>query len=609
MATVMDAEALCIYNARSLNLELWPVPVRNGRTPSKHRKWALFPLGGHLFRGERPALLLVPALIWCEVSLAHVPNERLTRPVPTVAGLSQLVVHRLQVLVRLLPVATQVGADTLCVELRQLRREVALQRDEVLVRVEDVVFSLVIRVILVTLHLLVLRCPPHRQLLVLVRVERIDIDRLHRALHAHAVELTALLLRLSRQAPEENLRHEQRHTVLSARRLEARRHVHVRAEVGGVDLLERADRPLNTPANMQAKAHVYLERLPIEVQVLPFPVAHHLLVSVQVGDHLDVADHGLVRDGTHRREAGHVDVRLTTGGGVGHAPCHQKRVSEVLVALTGPGVHLLVDDGGHVVDEVHDLHLEFVGEVVELVDVAEAERRVDELARRIDEVKRLVRIVGAVEVLFDDLRTSHAETDAEKRGDLLDGGLNELGLVVDVVVVGVVEHDLARRVLRHLLDEVHHRLDRFEHELVSVGAEGVGAEEEHDRHEDRGEYVVERVLLPLGLHAEDGQSAGAAGVVTEQEDVHLPWTELTDQLGVVVAHRVSVGGCGPRVVVLFPLRLHTGLRGLRHVVLVDDSVIHQRVVGQLERGGFSIADELIVRVHTQVHEALEVSLH
>lgn len=37
--------------------------------------------------------------------------------------------------------------------------------------------------------------------------------------------------------------------------LQARRHVHVRAQVGGVDFVLRADGTLNGPANVQAEAH------------------------------------------------------------------------------------------------------------------------------------------------------------------------------------------------------------------------------------------------------------------------------------------------------------------------------------------------------------------
>ncbi len=90
-----------------------------------------------------------------------------------------------------------------------------------------------------------------------VHLDGEDPDRLVRSFDCDSVDLTADLSDLWRQHEVEEVRDEDVDTVLLRRSLQTGRHIHVRRQVGGIDLEEGADRTFNRPTLVQSEAHFH----------------------------------------------------------------------------------------------------------------------------------------------------------------------------------------------------------------------------------------------------------------------------------------------------------------------------------------------------------------
>ena len=87
-------------------------------------------------------------------------------------------------------------------------------------------------------------------------VERVEVKRHGGALDGDAVEVAAARADVRVQKHDEVARHENVHSILLRRALEASRQVHVRTQITGIDLVARTNCALNGPADVQPEAHL-----------------------------------------------------------------------------------------------------------------------------------------------------------------------------------------------------------------------------------------------------------------------------------------------------------------------------------------------------------------
>ncbi len=240
-------------------------------------------------------------------------------------------------------------------------------------------------------------------------------------------------------------------------------------------------------------------------------------------------------------------------------------------------------DCGDGVDESEHVDRQLLVDLLEVVDVAEPEQRVDAHTRQ--QWVDLPRIIGTLQIGRDDACAGLSEAHAQQAGDLLYGGLEQARLVVADLFVAlrrVLEVQLGQRVLRHRLHHVDHALNRVDDHALGVVGEHHRAADEHDRDED-GEVDAVLGLLPqqVVVAVDHAGAVGAAvvqpgalddGGITQGADVGLVVDDgVCAQRGrhLQVRHHAVVVGRGQpahRGVHQRDLRLHRDVQ-----VLVEDA--------------------------------------
>mmetsp|Transcript_9047 Transcript_9047/g.15298 ORF Transcript_9047/g.15298 Transcript_9047/m.15298 type:complete len:336 (+) Transcript_9047:154-1161(+) len=231
----------------------------------------------------------------------------------TVAGLRRHLRHqlvgRLQVLSRHRPVSLQVGVHPQ-LELRgEVDCDVLAKGNQVVILLKHfhqvsgtvikICSSIISRALVVALA---------AEQLVLQTVVSVDANGHLGALHSDHIQAAALRLSFHRHKVEKILRHEQWCAVLPRGRLQTGGHVHVRRQVGCVDLLQGAHSALNAPSRVQTEAHGHLVVGGAVVgQAGLGAIGQDLLGAVELRHDLEVGDDGHICHGVHSRDTAQVD--------------------------------------------------------------------------------------------------------------------------------------------------------------------------------------------------------------------------------------------------------------------------------------------------------------
>mmetsp|Transcript_31687 Transcript_31687/g.78962 ORF Transcript_31687/g.78962 Transcript_31687/m.78962 type:complete len:201 (-) Transcript_31687:1073-1675(-) len=171
------------------------------------------------------------------------------------------------------------------------------------------------------------------------------------------------------------------------------------------------------------------------------------------------------------------------------APHDEEGVADILVRLTLVVVARLVNDLTDGICEQHHLVLQTLHGIGKLTNIAEPVRALLLLAPN-HQVKLCALRVG--QVCGDDLVASTAETQLHQTHNLRERHPHSLCLILGLAL----PFELQRGVLRELVHDVHHRLDRTHHERCHVIGKTSEHDEEHGNEEDGEQDVLER-LLPL----------------------------------------------------------------------------------------------------------------
>ena len=292
--------------------------------------------------------------------------------------------------------------------------------------------------------------------------------------------------------------------------------------------------PLNGPPSVQTEAHAYLEILRAVVrQARLVPVFQHFFVAVELGDDLQIAHKSVVSQLVHsgdtakihylrfsrRARRGLLPRSLhTTHGGllclrisrrlhlhiqlVSDPPQNDEGVSKILVHLPAPVVHSAVNYLRYCVYEHQHVIGEVVVNVVEVMDVAEADDGVDTHPGQQGIHRSLLVTLACLQVGTDDFPPCLSEAYAQKARNLLDCVFKQPGLPLTSRVGVVLESHWLQWILGHRVHHVHHALDGPDNHVLRVSSEDQTAYHQQHGDEECGEGAVQCVVIFQVLETE-----------------------------------------------------------------------------------------------------------
>mmetsp|Transcript_38125 Transcript_38125/g.83329 ORF Transcript_38125/g.83329 Transcript_38125/m.83329 type:complete len:207 (-) Transcript_38125:119-739(-) len=166
------------------------------------------------------------------------------------------------------------------------------------------------------------------------------------------------------------VRHQQRDKVLLCGCAESGADVHVRRQVGGVDLELAADSALNGPPHVKSTAQSDSEIRDPHDQSGVLPIVSQRRGFVDGRDDLD------------KRHEGEIGEASTVAGvGVNQSPHQQESLSDILVRRPGILIHDAVNYFRDLIDKHHHLVLQDLGGIGKILNVAVAKDAVDHAPR------------------------------------------------------------------------------------------------------------------------------------------------------------------------------------------------------------------------------------
>mmetsp|Transcript_2445 Transcript_2445/g.5808 ORF Transcript_2445/g.5808 Transcript_2445/m.5808 type:complete len:284 (-) Transcript_2445:262-1113(-) len=281
---------------------------------------------------------------------------------------------------------------------------------------------------------------------------------------------------------EERSGHQDGRPELLSGRLQTCGHVHVRAQVRGVDFQSRANGAFNRPAGVETESH-------------PHSVTRNALLNLRVVGHL--AEFGAGRrlhDNAHKGLEGlvkhdsrgvhglfwlmglifdliHLAPQHWGGTRLRKPPHKQESVANVLVRSAPVLLHGCVHVMGDAVDEHHHVLLQALCAIRKITNVAESKNGLHFLSGN----HRVEVIVALGKVARNDLSASLSKRDLQQLPELLQRALDEVRLVLFALVV--VLCDVRERILRELLDQLCHFVQRTDNENFGVAGEEGGGDQ------------------------------------------------------------------------------------------------------------------------------------